>query len=201
MHGTANSRLGKIGPNAIIQLANAMRACNGPGQAEAFFRRAGYDDLFFCPPAEMIDQRIPARLFQLLWQEEPDIAPEIARDAGRRTANYVMEHRIPQVAKLFLRIMPKHQAARFLMKAIHRNAWTFAGSGQCDVSLGRRFMISIKDNPLVMPECAWHEAVFQRLFQELVTTRAQVRHLPATADPARTSRFEIDLFGRQGRPD
>jgi divinyl protochlorophyllide a 8-vinyl-reductase len=137
---------------------------------------------------------VPARLFATLWACWPrPAASMVAREAGRRTADYVIAHRIPRLAQLLLSVAPRRLAARLLLQAIHRNAWTFAGSGHCAVTDCAPYLISITDNPLIMPDCTWHVAVFERLFDRLVARGTQVRQTACSCygDPA--CRFEITL--------
>ncbi|MEM8797698.1 MAG: bacteriochlorophyll 4-vinyl reductase, partial [Pseudomonadota bacterium] len=148
---------GVVGPNAVIQLANALGEVRGADEARKFFVRAGFASLFDSPPADMIDEDIPAALLRMLWDVFPaGEASEIARDAGKRTADYVIANRIPAIAKTTMVVLPTSLSARMLLKAIHRNAWTFAGSGTVKVEARPEFLILIRNKPLTMPDCAWH---------------------------------------------
>lgn len=193
--GDARAEAGLVGPNAVIQLAAALRAeAAGSGMAEMVFARAGFSRLLALPPDAMIDEAIPARLFEALWLVLPsDEAARIARDAGRRTGAYVLANRIPKIARLALRALPPRPAARLLLKAIRRNAWTFSGSGACGVVPGRPATVTILRNPLAMPGCAWHVGVFECLFRSLVSRDATVRHEDLRIDGAPASRFSISF--------
>ncbi|WP_413721017.1 bacteriochlorophyll 4-vinyl reductase [Silicimonas sp. MF1-12-2] len=185
---------GLVGPNAVVQLAAALEEMIGQQEARSFFSYQGLESLFDTPPGEMIDQRIPARLMRALWDHFPDeMASTIASSAGRKTADYVIAHRIPWIAKASFHIVPRSVAASLLMNAIHRNAWTFAGSGICEVSRDPAHLISIRENPLALPNCAWHVAVFERLFRRLVHRDAKVRHLTCCRDTDKACQFVIDL--------
>jgi divinyl protochlorophyllide a 8-vinyl-reductase len=187
----ARAGAGLVGPNAVIQLAEALRA--EPGAAEQVFGRAGFIRLLRLPPDAMIDETIPARLFEALWRElSPGRAARIAREAGRRTGAYVLANRIPGVARLVLRALPPRLAAPLLLRAIHRNAWTFAGSGQCSIAAGRPATVTITDNPLVMPGGAWHVGVFEQLFDELVAPGTEVTYSTSRIDGRPTCRFSIE---------
>lgn len=190
---------GQIGPNAVVQLANAMRAESGAKAAERLFRRAGHADLLSNPPTAMMDECIPAKLFAQLWQDEPGQAAAIAAEAGRRTADYVISNRIPQTAKLAMGLMPRRLAAYMLLSAICRNAWTFAGSGACAVSMSPQPLISITDNPLRMPECVWHTAVLKQMFRRLVSVCADVQHSTTHSDGTCINHFKISLSRHQTR--
>jgi divinyl protochlorophyllide a 8-vinyl-reductase len=141
----------------------------------------------------MVDEAIPARLFEALWRElAPEDAARVAYDAGRRTGAYVLANRIPAVARAMLRVLPPRFASPLLLQAIRRNAWTFAGSGRCYVTPGNPAVITIALNPLIMPGCVWHIGVLTCLFRALVSEGTQVRYSDGRIDGVSVSRFEID---------
>jgi divinyl protochlorophyllide a 8-vinyl-reductase len=192
----ARAEAGLVGPNAVIQLAAALRAAARESTTERVFARAGALQMLRVPPDAMIDESIPARLFEALWRElPPEQAAGIAHDAGRRTGAYVVASRIPAIARAALCALPPRWAAPLLLKAISRHAWTFAGSGICSVSLGRPAVITIVRNPLSVPGCVWHVGVFETLFRTLVNSRTCVRHSDCRMDGAPADRFEIDASG------
>ena len=120
----------------------------------------------------MIPEDDAARLHRQVRLEEPDRAPDLAADAGRRTADYILAYRIPGPAKRLLKVLPPALAATFLARAIARHAWTFAGSGR--FAQDGPWTFRIADNPLIrgerseVPICHWHAAVFERLYRSLV---------------------------------
>ena len=185
---------GVVGPNAVIQLARALMDGPGPETARRIFEAAGYASLLKEPPSAMIDERIPARLFEALWRELPDAAARrVSEDAGRRTGYYILENRIPGFAKRLFRILPAPIALRLLTVAIGKNAWTFVGSGVCRTRLSNPALIEITGNPLPMPDCVWHQAVFGALFGALVLGAVQVRHVQCREGGSVISRFELAL--------
>ena len=142
----------------------------------------------------MVDQDIAARLHDTLrlTLPAPDAA-QIAADAGRRTADYLLAHRIPKPAQWAMKGLPPRLAARVLLKAMAANAWTYAGTGQVRTKPGNPCTLEIIDNPLAQPKCPWHVAVFERLFRTLVAKNAQVSHTDCCAAGARACRFDITL--------
>lgn len=192
-HPREETPMGRVGPNAVIQLIHALEGAGKPHEVtRQIFEMAGCRELAVELPAEMIDERIPFRLFQAVWQVLPAAeAGLIARDAGRRTADYILANRIPSLAKLVLKLLPARLSAALLLKAVSRNAWTFAGSGRFGYELGRTARLEIASNPLVMPGCAWHVGVFERLFGALVSVRTSVRCLEIEPGSSRDSHFEI----------
>lgn len=193
MDGGAFIEPGRVGPNAVIQLSHALEALNGANAADAVFAAAGCTKLRAQPPAAMIDEAVPAALFAALWSTLPETAAEAAAaEAGRRTADYIIAHRIPEFARRILGLAPRRLATRLLLHAIRRNAWTFAGSGQCAITT-RPAAIFIADNPIATPDCVWHQAVFERLFRRLVDARARVRHTACIRAGAGACRFDVDF--------
>lgn len=191
----------RVGPNAVIQLGQALRARLGEEAAREVFDGAGLREMLERPPAGMVEQDTAARLFESLFARLPAAgAAEIAREAGTRTADYVMAHRIPRAARAVLKVLPAALAAPLLIGAIGRHAWTFAGSGTFTASPGpppgMTRVIEIAGNPLAMPGCAWHLAVFERLFRVLVAPRAAVAHTRCCHAGAPACRFEIDIAPR-----
>ncbi len=181
-----------IGPNAVIQLGNALRARLGEDMAQRIYEAAGCALLLDTPPNEMIDERVPARLFGQLWRTLPAAtARAIARDAGRRTGRYILKTRIPRLASVSFRSLPQWLASRLLLSAIQKNAWTFAGSGTCRTKSGIPATIEIARNPLRMPGGVWHEAVFAELFEALVSSDIDVRYVGGLDGTEVACRFEI----------
>lgn len=185
---------GRVGPNAVIQLGAAVTAGCGRSAAERVYARAGHPALLDAPPGTMIDEAVPRALFRALWAEMGDqAAAALAFEAGRRTADYVIAHRIPRLVTTLLRCLPSRVAAPMLIRAIGKNAWTFAGSGHCVVTPRPALRVEIAANPLAMPGCAWHHGVFARLFEDLVSADVQIRVTASCWDGAPVCRFEFTL--------
>ncbi len=182
----------RIGPNAVIQLGAALCDRLGLPEAETVFRHAGLRHMLTEPPAAMVDQQAVVALYDSLFARLPiDVASPIAAEAGRRTADYLLANRIPGFVQVVLKALPASLAGPPLLAAIKRNAWTFAGSGRVETRAGSPSVIEIADNPLAMPGCVWHGAVFQRLFSALVAPQARVSHPRCRRDGGALCRFEI----------
>lgn len=191
-NASAKAEAGLVGPNAVIQLAEALRALAGEDAAERVFTRAGYRALLHALPDRMIDEAVPADLFLALRQEfSPEQAACIAHDAGLRTGEYILANRIPGFAKLLLKLLPRSIACRVLLQAIRKNAWTFAGSGDCSVYASDGAIIEIAGNPLAMPCCPWHVGVFEQLFRTLVSRETRIQHGACCASGQNACRFEV----------
>jgi len=166
-----------IGPNAVVQLGEALRAEGLDDLARAIFTAAGHREWLAAAPRSMLAEREVARLHDALWALAPQALP-LAREAGRRTADYILANRIPRAARWLLAVLPSSMAEPLLVHAIARHAWTFAGSGRFVIEQGRPSRFAVTANPLARAaedgHCFWHEAVFTRLWQRLIDPRAQV---------------------------
>ena len=180
----------RIGPNSVLQLAQVLDACVGEAARHRLLIEAGLSAL---PPDNGLMPEGPAaRLHQALRQRYPDQASALAQEAGERTGDYILAHRIPPFAQRLLRILPRQLATRMLADAIGKHAWTFAGSGEFRVLRRRPLTFALHDNPIVRGEkadsalCHWHAAVFQRLFNTLVSPdiRCTETHCCALGAPA-----------------
>jgi len=187
----------RIGPNAILQMVPVLDAHTGPEIRRALLAEAGVIDL---PDGSgLIPEGPAAALHQALRRKLPHEAPRIAREAGLGTGDYILAHRIPKAAQALLRALPARLAAPVLAKAIAKHAWTFVGSGRFRIASTRPLVFVLEDNPVVRgehsdtPLCAWHEAVFERLFRRLVSPRSYVTETACCAQGAPACRFEVRL--------
>jgi divinyl protochlorophyllide a 8-vinyl-reductase len=172
-----SAALGKVGPNAIIQLADVLADRLGLEERAAALRAAGLAHYLARDPERMTDEREAAALHRVVQARQPQDWDELSWEAGERTAEYLLENRIPKAAQWLLRRLPPAWGARLLLRAIRAHAWTFAGSGVFSARVERgAVVVSIADNPIAMPGCPWHRGVFTRLFRELVSPRVLVRH-------------------------
>lgn len=195
---TAAAAAGRIGPNAITRVAEVLPALLGDKGTWALFDAAGLCAYLRTPPEGMVDEAEVAALHRVLRQQlGPQVAGQVARSAGMRTADYLLARRIPPPVQWLLKRLPPQWAARVLLRAIGRHAWTFAGSGHFQAAAGRPCVLTIQDNPLCRgvdaahPACDFYSATFERLFQVLVHPAVQVveTHCEARGDPA--CRFEL----------
>ena len=183
----------RIGPNALIQVAHALAAAPGEASARHLFRLAGLAGYLDAPPASMVDELEVARLHRSVRANlGPAQARRVFRDAGQRTAMYLLANRIPRPLQALLRRMPSGLAARVLLRAIGQHAWTFAGSGRFEARYGQPVVLTITGNPLcrgvasLVPVCDYYAATFEHLFRSLVhpETRVIETACEATGAPA-----------------
>jgi divinyl protochlorophyllide a 8-vinyl-reductase len=188
----------RIGPNAIIRVGQAVAQQFGDAVGNRVFAQADLARYLEAPPEHMVDEREVTRLHQELRIELGDApARLVARDAGVRTGDYLLAHRIPASAQKVLYWLPAPLASRALLAAIRRNAWTFAGSGELWADAGFPPSITItgccicRGAKAEVPLCDYYAAAFERLFQVLVHGAARVRETACQAMGADACRFEI----------
>jgi divinyl protochlorophyllide a 8-vinyl-reductase len=159
-----------IGPNAILQAVAVMEELLGKAETRAILVDAQIHSL---PSGEhMIPEVQALRLHRWLALHAPMGALDIAEQAGERTADYIIAHRIPRAAVWLLRRLPASLAAPLLMAAIRQHAWTFIGAGVFVPDGAWRFTIDrsgAEDSvPLSDSLFVWYAAVFTRLYRQLV---------------------------------
>ena len=189
----------RIGPNAILRVAEALRAGPHADATAGVFSRAGLAHYLMTPPQAMVDEREVTALHQALREiigvKE---ARQIGADAGRRTGDYLLANRIPRLAQLTLKVLPRRLAARVLLKAIERNAWTFAGSARFStqegppirfVLEGSRICVGIAESPT--PLCDFYAGTFERLLRKLVDPEVRVIEVQCEATGRTSCVFEV----------
>ena len=194
----ARSHVGKIGPNAITRIIEALGEAEGAPSVRRIFQAAHLEGYLFESPIDMVDERDVARLHQTLHDDLGDArARSVGRIAGRRTADYLLSRRIPRPAQIALRCLPAGLASRTLAKAIAKNAWTFVGTGAFSATYGRPTTFTIRDCPICRsrrsaePYCDFYAATFERLYARLVNHRARVSEVRCRAMGAPACAFEI----------
>jgi len=193
-----DDHVGRIGPNAVIRIAEALRAVEGAQSVDRVFRAADLAHYLIRPPSQMIDEDEVARLHHALRESVGrDRARTVGWIAGQRTADYLLGHRIPSAAQAALRCLPSGLASRQLTTAIARNAWTFAGSGAFAARHGRPTTFTIGNCPIcrgqqsAVPCCDFYAWTFERLFARLVHASARVVETSCLAMGASDCTFAI----------
>ncbi|MDJ0977481.1 MAG: bacteriochlorophyll 4-vinyl reductase [Erythrobacter sp.] len=183
-----------IGPNAILQLAQVMEERLGWARTARLLREAG---LVRLPSGQtMIPEDDAVQLHHALARYEGECAEDLVRESGRRTADYIIANRIPKTAAWLLRRLPAPLAARLLMMAIKKHAWTFTGAGHFRAEGPWRFSINRagsadwREPPASL--FAWYEEVFERLFRELSAQDCRCRDTCAGGPPTRVHHYRID---------
>lgn len=189
---------GRIGPNAIVRVAEAVSARFGQEAAERLFFAAGLSRHLATPPVRMVDETEVICLHtELRAMFGLDAARALSREAGRLTAGYLLAHRIPRPMRALLPRLPARLASRILLAAVSRHAWTFAGSGHFTARPGRPVRLRIRDCPLCRgaesdePLCEFYSATFEHLYRALVHPDATGRQTACEASGAPACEFEI----------
>jgi divinyl protochlorophyllide a 8-vinyl-reductase len=197
-HATAGDAPARIGPNAIIRVAEALQARFG--NAAEVFADAGLAHYLDAPPEQMVDEReVTALQRALRLRLGVTEARAVSFDAGLRTGDYLLAHRIPPLAQRVLRLLPARPASRMLLKAVGQHAWTFSGSGVYSFRPGqdRSVSVSIAGCPICRgsaaqePICDFYTGAFERLFRTLVHRETQVREVACQAQGAPACEFEM----------
>ncbi|MEM6774837.1 MAG: bacteriochlorophyll 4-vinyl reductase [Pseudomonadota bacterium] len=185
----------RIGPNSVLQLVPLLDDALGSDERERLMRLSGLERL----PSDdgLMAEGPAAALHQILRAEHPRVAPIMTRQAGERTGDYIIQHRIPVAALRVLRRLPPWLAGHLLARIIERHSWTFAGSGEFRIANRDPLVFELRDNPVVRgeratkPICHWHAAVFERLFTQIVDENLRCIEHQCCAMGADSCIFEI----------
>lgn len=195
----SSTSTGRIGPNALLQVFNVLDDLLGDEETKRLAGRAGLAHHVTTPPAAMVDERDVVALHQTVRTSlRADQAEMVLLQAGDRTADYILANRIPKFAQTLLRALPVRPATAILLRAIAKNAWTFAGSGQFTFQTGRPATLTLNDCPAcfeVYPlgqPCLYYTATFEGLFRALVHPGARVTDQGSTSPDGRRRIFRLD---------
>lgn len=190
--------VGLIGPNAIIRTVEALRVRLGDAEAAEILNACALDAYAREMPQAMVPESQVTALYEALRERlDREEARAIARDAGRRTAAYVIANRIPNIAQGLWPALPRPLARRGLMLAIKANAWTFAGSARIRMRFSAPSSISLSGCPICrnarvkQPACEYYAATFEQLFRRLVNPAFRVEEVACQAEGARECVFQI----------
>lgn len=194
----ASDPVARVGPNAVIRVAEALEQDLGADAVSQVFRAAGLERYLATLPSEMVDEREVTRLQAALREQLGlETARRVSHDAGSRTGDYLLANRIPKPVQRILKILPARLASRVLITAIRRNAWTFVGSGIFDGEPGRPTRLTVTDGPICRgataaePICDFYTGSFERLFSRLVNKNARVTEIACQASGAKSCVFEV----------
>lgn len=198
-----NHAAGRIGPNAIIRLGEALQAHSGEARTAAVFAAAGLATYLSAAPSDMVDEREVIALHTAMRAAlAPGDAAQVSAHAGRLTADYLLANRIPRFVQSLLIFLPATLAARVLVRAIGRHAWTFAGSGEFAATFARGgdaapLRFSIRHCPVCRgaraagPLCDYYAATFEHLFRALVRPASRVTEATCEASGGDACAFDV----------
>ena len=179
-------------------MAEALQRQVGAAETVRFFRLAELESYLLSPPQAMVDEGEVVRLHKVVRAAlDAESARVVFRDAGFRTADYLLKNRIPGFAQTLLHALPAVLASRALTAAIRRNAWTFCGSGRFAAQPGNPTWLVVSDCVICRDTeadtaiCDYYAACFERLFRRLVSPLASVRETECQACGAAACRFRI----------
>lgn len=187
---------GFLSPMAANSVIAAGAAHLGAERMEAIQQEA---ELFRAPAeTEPLREEKAGRLHLTLFREAPEQAEAILGDAGRATADAMMETQLSRRARAMLSAAPWTVGAWLLGRWATQHAWMFAGSGVFSVLPEMEFQIV--GNPLAKAAqgvdvhiSIWQERLFERLFQQLVDPRLICREMECEASGAPACQFAFML--------
>lgn len=189
---------GRIGPNAVIRLAEALDALESKAVTKRLFIAADLESYVHAPPEAMVPEDDVTLLHRHLRHDlSPTRAASVSWLAGQRTADYLLANRIPKPVQRVLKLLPARLAAFILLKAIGAHAWTFAGTSRFTWKMGRPITLTFEDCPLCRgghasePCCGYYSATFEGLFRMLISADAAARETECIAAGARACKFEL----------
>lgn len=176
--------LALVGPHAIIHAVAVMNERFDKNTCKEVLAEAQIEHL---PSGnEMVPEIEALRLHRWLALREPLACYDIAEEAAKRTADYIIANRIPSFAARLMKALPAAVGAPLLMNSIRKHAWTFIGAGRFKARGAWVFTIdrSKAADPILPPESLyhWYRAVFQQLYKRLVSPRSLCRISPQTPD-------------------
>lgn len=172
----------RIGPNAIIQTIDVLRAWYGQTETQGVLQRSDNPALLALLdelPAEMVDeQTFHALVHHLVAQVGDDQTARILERSGQQTADYLLAHRIPRPFQALVKPLPPRPGMWLLLTAIKQHAWTFVGSGQFTATCLRRDQpptLALRLIPTAAPVVAhFFGGTFTRLLQVLIAPHTSV---------------------------
>jgi divinyl protochlorophyllide a 8-vinyl-reductase len=198
--GAGANPAGRMGPNAVTRLAEALDIREGREVCRHVFAAAGLLGHLDDPPTHMVDEADVARLHRALVADiGPRRAAEASWVAGRLTGDYLLAHRIPAPAQAVLRLLPRRLAAALLAKAIARHSWTFAGSGSFSYAFQRdpQLVLALSGSPVCRllrtqePACHYFAGAFECVFAAVLGPTARVTETRCEAAGDTACRFEV----------
>lgn len=201
---------GRIGPNAIIQTNAELIERVGLVAARAVLRDAGLERVEASPPTGMVAEDDVRRLFIAVERQLPAQAALILHAAGGRTARYLLANRIPLPVQWLLTRLPPGLAARVLLRAVSRNAWTFAGTGAFSTEVAHTHaVVRIAGCPVCRGvkasrvRCDFYAGTFDGLAQALLGPHGRAHEAGCMANGASACAFVLEwsppAHGRGGR--
>jgi divinyl protochlorophyllide a 8-vinyl-reductase len=200
----AHPHAGRIGPNAILQTVAVLRDQLDDAAVDALLRAHTPYALDRLPSA-MVPEADPRALVRGLRDTLGDAwCARVLREAGHRTGDYLLAHRIPRPAQWIMRLLPPTLAFATLSASMARHAWTFAGSGKFTWTAGSRERaprFEIAGCPMCrgmhasVPMCDFYAGTFEQLLRVLVAGDAVIHEVACEATGDAVCAFVVDGLG------
>lgn len=194
---SAQAPVARIGPNAIIRTAEVLRDRMGVAKAEVMLAEATGRTFDTLPDAMVDEAEVRALVHTCLAHLGPRQTRAVLREAGQRTAEYLMQHRIPRPVQWLLKVLPAALGVRVLANAMARHAWTFAGSGHFHVRYTPAPEFRVEDCPLCRgltldaPVCDFYAGTFEELLARLVRRDTCVAQVESAVCGGTSCRYEV----------
>lgn len=170
----------------------------GRGVTADVFAAAGLSAALVHPPTAMVPEADVTRLHQALrGMLGIDLARRVGAEAGRRTAAYLLGHRVPRPLVVLLPRLPAWLSARILLSAVSKHSWTFAGSAAFTAHAARPTEIALAGCAICRgaheptPLCDYYGETLAGLFRALVARDCAALQVSCAAAGARACRFEL----------
>jgi len=201
--GSRHAPEARIGPNAVTRTLDAVQGARGAPFARALADASGLPERL---PGGMVPEALFRRLLVTLHDRlGEERALGLLEEAGEATGRYVLQHRIPRIARLLLRLLPARLALPLLLRACARHSWTFAGRGRFTWgSASGGAWIELEESPTCRdrrqsrPAGTFYRGAFVVLSTALVHRDTTVEEVECAACGAPRCRFTLTL-PRAGR--
>jgi divinyl protochlorophyllide a 8-vinyl-reductase len=190
----------RIGPNAIIQTVHALYDSYGEQQAAALLQQGGQAHLIDNLPTEMIDEAaFHSLVHTLVVQTGAEQARMLLHDAGQRTAQYLLKHRIPSFFQRLVRLLPPRPGFKLLFWGIGKHAWTFVGSGTFHFQANHHPTIHVRVTyPSDSAVAQFYGGTFTHLMHALIDQRITVQTNTSNSAGAIDCTYTLTLY--EGQP-
>lgn len=188
---------GRIGPNVLIHAAHALAHRIGHDTANRVLQTSTHHT-FETLPSELVDEATANALVRHLVDTYGlPFTRGVMRDAGERTGEDLLLHRIPWLARVTLPALPSPVALRLLLAGIGRHTWTFAGSARVEICLGSPSVIALAHCAMCAgirsrePICDFYVGTFQRVMQGLLGPHGFAEEITCEACGDSACRFAV----------
>jgi divinyl protochlorophyllide a 8-vinyl-reductase len=194
---------GRIGPNVLIQTAHTLVQRLGRERAGRILMESTQHTLDTLPSGMVDEARANALMRRLVEEQGTAFTRSVMYEAGTRTGDYLLAHRIPRLARILLPLLPASVALRVLLKAIGRHTWTFAGSARVRITAGNPALVSLSGCPLcagILSDvhlCDFYTGTFARLARVLLGPSSYAEEVACESTGRSACRFLIGTRGQR----